>query len=47
MRITAVVEAGELEELGMTAEDLEWEIAELFQNKHESITMTVEVEEEK
>lgn len=46
MRITAVVETGELEDLGMTAEDLEWEIAELIQNKHDQLSLTVEVEEE-
>lgn len=46
MIVKVVVEPGELEELGMSAEDLEWEVAELFQNKHETIAMTVEVEEE-
>lgn len=46
MRLKAIVEPGELEELEMSAEDLEWEIAELIQNKYDWLSMTVEVEEE-
>lgn len=45
MRIKVVVEAGELEDLNMDAENLEWEIAELIQNKHD-ISLTVEVIED-